>query len=108
MVCLLAGVLTLGDVGIQMLGQPAAEPDDPVIVNETDRWDTEGQMKAEYQDLEREEAEKKALLQKKEAERKAAGKTEQTEMIELKEEIRRVQLQKIVLKSRMNEKSFDK
>lgn len=110
-VCLLAGVLTLGEVGIQMLGQSAAEaaePENPVIVNETDSWDTEEQMEAEYQSLEKEEAEKRALLQKKEAELKAGGEAGQTEIMELEEELRRVQLQKIVLKSRMDEKSFDK
>lgn len=110
MVCLLAGVLTLGEFGIQVMSRPAAvvpAQEKPDVPNGTGIWDTEAQMEAEYHRLEEEEEEKRMLLQDKEAELKA-GEAGQTEVMELEEALRKVQLQKIVLKSRMDEKSFDK
>lgn len=120
-VCLLAGVLTLGEFGVQM-GQPSAvsgEPEKSAAVSaEIEKTsdadcgagflDTEAQMEEEYRRLEAKENETRGLLKEKEADLKAGGGTGQTEVMELQEELRRVQLQKIVLKSRIEEKSFDK
>lgn len=110
MVCLLAGILTLGELGIQRLDQPvlASEPDRTAAAGGAETWDTEAQMEAECQKLEEKEEEIRMLLKEKEAELKAGGEAGQTEVMELQEQLRRVQLQKMVLKSRIIEKSFDK
>lgn len=110
MVCLLAGILTLGELGIQRMNRPvlASEPDRPVAADGAETWDTEAQMEAEYQRLEEKEEETRMLLKEREAELKAGAAAGQSEVMELQEQLRRVQLQKTVLKSRIIEKSFDK
>lgn len=101
-VCLLAGILTLGEFGIQ-----TARPDTEASGRKkadaemTGIWDTKTQMEEEYRKLEEEEEEKRTLLETE----KEAG---QTEAMELQKELRRIQVQKMVLKSRIHEKYFDK
>lgn len=102
MVCLITGMLALGEVGVQAM--PASD-----VMNRTDGVQaqadeeirTEDLFEIEYQNLEEKEADCRERLQEKEAELKDGGDVSQTEIMDLNEELRSIQLQKIVLESRM-------
>lgn len=116
LVCLLAGLLTLGEIGMHTATCPqeavleaVTEEEDEEAAEEIN--ETDGQidrMKAEYGKLEEEEASIRELLQEKEEELKEGRAVEQTEIMELNEKLRTVQLQKLVMNARIEEKTFDK
>lgn len=116
LVCFLAGLLTLGEFGMHAVSYPQ----ETVLESVTEEADkeaaeeikeTEGQiahLKDAYQKLEEEEASIRELLRVKEEELKTGEDVEQTEIMELNEKLRTVQLQKLVMNARIEEKTFDK
>lgn len=109
LVCLLTGVLIFGEVCVPFMEKPErekAETEETAEERDAVIWNTEEQIKAEYRRLEEEESETRAALREKEAEWKAQGETEQTEIMELEEKLRRLQLQKTVLRARAEEKDY--
>lgn len=120
LVCLLAGMLTLGEIGVHTVVYPQETAEDASteetaaekaldIAGPEEESDAQNdQMMMIYQKLEEEENAIRALLKEKEEELKSGGDVEQTEIMELNEELRSVQLQKMVMDARMEEKSFDK
>jgi len=110
MICLLVGLLTIGEVGIQAAGTQNA----PVVVEASqsteenvDAYETEEKMSEIYEKLQEEEAQLRAQLQKEEEVLTAHDEEGQLRVRDLNEELRRVQLQERVLKARLEE-SFDK
>lgn len=115
LICFLAGILTLGEVGIHAIAYPqetreetAAEAVQDISALEEESDVQNDQMAIIYQKLEEEETSIRELLKEKEAELKSGGDVEQTEIMELNEELRSIQLQKMVMNARIEEKSFDK
>lgn len=108
LVCLLAGILTLGEIGMRTVTYPQEAVSETVT---EDAKETDGQidrMKEAYKKLEEEESAVRELLQEKEEELKAGREEDQTELMELHEKLRTVQLQKMVMNARIEEKTFDK
>lgn len=109
LVCLLAGILTLGEIGMHTVPYPQ-ETVLETVTEETDGETEEqiGKLKDAYQKLEEEEASLRELLQAKEEGLKTGEDVEQAEIMELSERLRTVQLQKMVMNARIEEKTFDK
>lgn len=106
-VCLLMGLLTIGEVGIQSWNGSApvmAENTEEISIQDSIKADTkEDFISEEYERLEAEEAKLREKLQEREASLTAEDEAGQIEVMDLNEELRSIQLQKIVWKARMEE-----
>lgn len=100
-ICLLAGMLTFGEAGLQ-----AGHPQTAENMRETEAGWTDisvTRMRQKYDELKTAEDECRKKLKAKEAELRA-GECGQEEVAKLQEEFRGIQLQKTVLYSRLEEK----
>lgn len=108
MVCLLVGLLTISEIGAQTAESGGtvfgAEARQEAQMQEADAIEVdENEMQKEYERLEAEEKELKEQLQEKESALDSKDEAGQVEVMDLQEAVRRVQLQMIVLKARMEE-----
>ncbi len=99
-ICVLTGILALGEVGIQTMSVLAAEAETINVQSEV-CTESDQQLELEYQSLEEKETACRERLQEKEAELKAGGAVSQTEIMDLHEELRTIQCQKMILNSGM-------
>lgn len=99
-VCVLTGILALGEAGIQTVSVSDAEGKSVNIQSEV-CTELDQQLELEYQNLEEKEAVCRERLQEKEAKLKAGGEVSQTEVMDLQEELRAIRCQKMALDIRM-------
>lgn len=93
MICVLAAIFVLGEAGVQKMSVLAAENE---VCTASDQ-----QIELEYQSLEEKETVCRERLKEKEAELKAGKDVSQTEIMDLNEELRRIQCQKMILHDEM-------
>lgn len=107
MICLLMGLLTIGEVGLQSWNGNApvtADSTEEISIQDSIEADTkEDFICEEYERLEAEEARLREKLQEREVSLTAEDEAGQIEVMDLNEELRSIQLQKIIWKARMEE-----
>lgn len=105
-VCLLMGLLTIGEVGLRSwpgICQAAGNIQENSPQETVEEYNKEESINVEYERLEAEEERIRELLQEKEGALEAKDREGQIEVMNLNEELRSIQVQKIVLKARMEE-----
>ena len=104
LVCLLAGLLTIGEMGLQATALEAApKTKQDVYTENAEESNMESLMKETCEHLAMEEETLEERLAQKEALLEPGDEEGQREAEELKEHIRTLQLQQMVLKARMEE-----
>ena len=102
MVCLLMGLLTIGEVGVQSWDVNVPAETESIEEGNIEE-EKEASIAKEYERLEAEETRLREELQEKEASLAAEDEAGQIEVMDLNEELRSVQLQKMIWKARMEE-----
>lgn len=104
LVCLLAGLLTIGEMGLQATATEAVpETKQDVYTEDAEAGSMESLLEETCEHLALEEAALKERLEEKEALLEPGDEEGQRETEELKEHIRTVQLRQMVLEARMEE-----
>lgn len=107
MICLLVGLLTISTMAVSVLtGDQSVMIVNAASVSEQEasvEGTTEEAMEQEYERLEAEEAELKEMLREKESALDGEDAEGQIEVMELQEAVRNVQVQKMVLRARMEQ-----